>query len=58
MSIPAESCRAWVAEHFSCERMAAQYLDVYDRAAGGDHELIVDRRESFVDNRQSIVVGR
>jgi glycosyltransferase involved in cell wall biosynthesis len=30
-SIPARSCRAWAAEHFSCERMVDQYLQIYER---------------------------
>jgi glycosyltransferase involved in cell wall biosynthesis len=30
--IPPESCRAWVAAHFSRERMVDRYLDVYERA--------------------------
>jgi len=33
--IAAESCRAWVASRFSCERMVDRYLDVYDRMLGG-----------------------
>lgn len=32
LDIPPESCRAWVAEHFSIERMAADYLHVYEQA--------------------------
>jgi glycosyltransferase involved in cell wall biosynthesis len=30
--ISADSCRAWVERHFSCERMADRYLEIYDRA--------------------------
>jgi glycosyltransferase involved in cell wall biosynthesis len=30
--IGAESCRAWVERHFSCDRMADRYLEIYDRA--------------------------
>jgi glycosyltransferase involved in cell wall biosynthesis len=32
LAIRAESCRAWVAERFTCERMVARYVDVYERA--------------------------
>ncbi len=32
--IDADSCRAWVAERFSCERMVADYVAVYERALG------------------------
>ena len=34
-AIPPESCRAWVAAHFSRERMVDRYLDVYERARSG-----------------------
>ena len=30
--IPAESCRAFAAQHFSVDRMVDRYLDVYDHA--------------------------
>jgi glycosyltransferase involved in cell wall biosynthesis len=30
--VPAESCRAWVADRFSCERMIDRYLEIYRRA--------------------------
>jgi len=30
--IPAESCRTWAAEHFSCDRMVSRYIGVYERA--------------------------
>ena len=33
--IAPESCRAWVAAHFSRERMVDRYLDVYERARSG-----------------------
>jgi len=61
LSIPAQACRACVAEHFSCERMADRYLEVYDRAAGGHHDLVVDHRESSAGNggrSYSIIVSR
>jgi glycosyltransferase involved in cell wall biosynthesis len=29
--IPAESCRDWVAAHFSSERMVDRYLEIYRR---------------------------
>jgi glycosyltransferase involved in cell wall biosynthesis len=32
VAIEPESCRAWVEQHFSRERMVDRYLDVYDRA--------------------------
>lgn len=32
LNISPESCRAWVAEHFSIERMAADYAYVYEQA--------------------------
>lgn len=33
-AIASQSCRAWVAERFTCERMAARYVAVYERALG------------------------
>lgn len=32
LDISPESCRGWVAEHFSIERMAADYLHVYEQS--------------------------
>jgi len=29
--ISAESCRDWVAAHFSCDAMVARYISVYER---------------------------
>ncbi|HEY7791887.1 MAG TPA: glycosyltransferase family 4 protein [Vicinamibacterales bacterium] len=33
--IAADSCRAWVADRFSCDRMVEGYLEIYDRALSG-----------------------
>jgi glycosyltransferase involved in cell wall biosynthesis len=33
-------CRGWVAEHFCCERMVDDYLDVYERALEGDSPVL------------------
>src|SRR5207302_671720 len=29
------SCRAWAAQHFSCERMVDHYVEIYERALAG-----------------------
>jgi glycosyltransferase involved in cell wall biosynthesis len=34
--VPAESCRAWVAERFSLPRMVDRYIQIYARAASAD----------------------
>ncbi len=38
--IDPERCREWVAEHFCCERMVDDYLDVYERALDADGALV------------------
>jgi glycosyltransferase involved in cell wall biosynthesis len=35
LAIPAESCRAWVAQHFSRERMVDRYVEIYERVLEG-----------------------
>jgi hypothetical protein len=32
LDIAPESCRAWVAEHFSIEHMAADYVHIYEQS--------------------------
>jgi glycosyltransferase involved in cell wall biosynthesis len=66
-SISAESCRAWAAEHFSCERMVTRYLEVYERALesqsaepGTLHRepRTLSEEPEIVESRQSIAVSR
>jgi glycosyltransferase involved in cell wall biosynthesis len=38
--ISSQSCRAWVCRHFSCERMANDYVDVYRRTQRPDEPAI------------------
>jgi glycosyltransferase involved in cell wall biosynthesis len=47
-AVPPESCRAWVATHFSRERMVDRYVDVYQRArSGGGRSLGLETTASW-----------